>query len=205
MEAKSPSKQLVDEVLARVGEYKRQAVGGAYIVAPGRRFADEQTDEEVALLLRAHPITNIRWVIGAAALLVFPQIFLWTGGFGLIPPGMVFIARLLVYLLVMGYVLENFLHWYYSVLIVTNERIVDIDFRGLLYRSVAYASLNKIEQPSLFSGGLIRTFFRFGNVEIATAATEVQVRIQDVPYPDRVLKVIAQLSEELEKKRERGE
>lgn len=202
---KQHAQMLVEDVVRRVGESKRKAAGGAYVVCPGRRFADEQEDEEVVLLLRAHPVTNVRWIVGTLFLLIVPQLFLLTGAFGLIPAGFIFIARLLVYLIALGYAFERFLHWYYSVLIVTNERIVDIDFHGLLNRSVSYAALNHIEEPSLQAGGIWRSFFNFGTVDVATAAEQPGVEIVDVPYPDKVLRIIAELSEELEKRRERGE
>ena len=205
VEAKEKARELIAEILRRVGETPRKAMGGAYVVCPGRRFVNEQEDEEVILLLRAHPITNIRWFLGTLFLLVVPQVVLFFGGLVGIGANVVFVARLVIYLFAMGYALENFLRWYYSVLIITNERIVDVDFVNFLQRHIAYASLNHIEQPSLRAGGILHSFFNFGDVDIATAAESNQVEIANVPYPDRVLRIISELSEELEKRRERGE
>lgn len=201
----SDRQTMISRVLRDVGETPRRAVYGAYNVCPGKRFAEEQDDEDVILLLRAHPITNIRWIVMTLVLLVVPQVLILTGFLSWVPDRFVFIAQFVVYLVALGFAFENFLRWYYSVLIVTNERVVDIDFEGVLRRSVAYAGLNHIEEPSLVSGGLVRSFFNFGTVDVATAAEVQGVEIVDVPNPDRVLRIIAELSEELEKRRERGE
>ena len=42
----------------RRGEHPRKALWGAYCVYPAARFITQQQDEEIVLLLRAHPITN---------------------------------------------------------------------------------------------------------------------------------------------------
>lgn len=204
-EAKKKAQDLVMEILRRVGETPKKEAFGAYVVCPGKRFVNEQEDEEVVLLLRAHPITNVRWILGTLFLLVVPQIFLIVSELIGIPANIVFIGRLLIYLIALGYAFENFLRWYYSVLIITNERIVDVDFVNLLHRHIAYAALNHIEQPSLRAGGVLHSFFNYGDVDVATAAESSQVEIADVPFPDRVLRIISELSEELEKRRERGE
>ncbi|KKU95433.1 MAG: hypothetical protein UY28_C0051G0002 [Candidatus Amesbacteria bacterium GW2011_GWB1_48_13] len=60
------ARQVIEDVLRKTGEHKRQAMAGAYIVKPEKRFVNEQEDEEVVLLLRAHPITNIKWIMTAA-------------------------------------------------------------------------------------------------------------------------------------------
>jgi hypothetical protein len=198
-------KDMIARIVRQAGETPRRAVYGAYHVCPDRRFADEQDDEDTVLLLRAHPITNLRWLVSTLVLLIVPQIIIFSGLLSWLPGRFVFLGQLMVYLFALGFAFENFLRWYYSVLIVTNERVVDIDFDGILHRSVAYASLNHIEEPSLVSGGLVRSFFNFGDVNVATAADVQGVEIADVPYPDRVLRIISELSEELEKRRERGE
>ncbi len=199
-------KEVVDEVLERVGEVRgRKALGGAFCVAPGTGFVGVQGDEEAVLLLRAHPIVNIKWMALVLVMLLIPSLFTDLGAFSMVSGKLVFIGQMLWYLVTFAYALESFLHWYYSVFIVTNERIVDIDFHNLLFREVSYATLNHIEEPSMMAGGLFGTMFRFGNVRIATAAEGPTIEGAALPYPDMVVRMISELSEELEKRRERGQ
>jgi hypothetical protein len=194
----------VKEVLHRVGEIQRSELLGAYNVDTGKRFVNEQKDETVVLLLRAHPITNLGWILLSLLMLALPIILPLNVIF---PVGVkiLFMGKLIWYLLVMGYAFEKFIDWHYSVFIVTNERVVEIDFVNLLSRHVTYANLNHIEEPTMVSGGLIQSIFRYGNVHIPTAAERSMIEAIAVPYPERVISIISELSEELEKRRERGE
>jgi hypothetical protein len=195
-------KDLVTNILERAGETPGKTVGGAYNVRPDGRFIDEQDDEEVVLMLRSHPITNLGWIAGLTAVVLILEIFIGTGILGNIPGKYVLIGRLAVYLIALGFAFQKFLDWYYSVLIITNVRVINVDFINLLYRVVSYATLNHIEEPSMVAGGFIRSFFRYGDIYIETAAETPSVEAKSIPFPDRVIRIISELSETLEKRRE---
>lgn len=201
---KAESVAVVSKVMRRIGETSHSEVGGAYMVCPDKRFISMQDDETVALLLRAHPVTNVGWITMALIMLIIPEVILALGMLGTVPIRMMFIGRLAWYLFVLGYSFEKFLYWYYSVVIVTNERAIDIDFVNLLQREISYAALNHIEEPSMVSGGLLRSMFHYGDVFIATAAEGPAVEGRNVPFPDRAVRIISELAEELEEKRGRG-
>jgi len=200
-----PRLAVVREVLKRTGETRGSRMMGSYVVCPNRRFVNEQSDEEVVLVLRAHPITNVGWVALTILLLIVPEIVMASGMFAAVPVKYLFVGRLVWYLVTLGFAFEKFLYWYYSLIIITNERIVDIDFVNLLHRVISYAALNHIEEPSMVAGGLLRSLLHYGDVHVSTAAETPTVEANSIPYPDRVIKVISELSEELEKRRERGE
>lgn len=196
--------ETIEAVLQRVGEQRRRAAWGAYTVCPGKRFISEQQEEEVVLMLRAHPITNIHWILLVIGMLILPMLLEAIGIFAGLPVKLVFIGRLAWYLVTLGFAFEKFLDWYYSVFIVTNERIIDVDFQNLLYRVMDFATLNHIEEPSMVMGGFVQSFFRYGNVMVETAAEVPGLVGENVPYPDRVIKIISELSEELEERRGAG-
>jgi hypothetical protein len=197
--------EVIHKVLADAGETPRKSVMGAYCVYPGVKFITQQQDEEIVLLLRAHPITNIPWMVLVVLMLLLPSIILGTGAFAMVPGKFLFVTQLVWYLMTLMFAFEKFLYWYYSVFIVTNERLVDIDFENLLTREVTYANLNHIEEPAMVSRGIFRSIFRFGDVNVSTASEVPTVEALAVPYPDKVIDIISRLSEELEKRRERGE
>jgi hypothetical protein len=194
----------IDEVLKRVGEHPRKELGGAFTISPGVRFVQKQNDEEVVLMLRAHPITNLKWILLVIAALLFPEMLIALGGFAAFPLKAVFVGRLAWYLVMLGFSFEKFLSWYYSVFIVTNERVIDIDFVNLLYRVMSYANLNHIEEPAMFTGGFIRSFLKYGDVHVSTAAENPTIEAKGVPHPDKVVRIISELAEDLEKRRELG-
>lgn len=199
-------KEIISQVLEDAGEKPRRAILGAYCVYPaGAKFINQQEDEEIVLLLRAHPITNLGWILMVLLMLLLPSILLSTGMFATVPGKFIFVGRLVWYLMTFVYAFEKFLYWYYSVFLVTNERLVDIDFTNLLWRDITYANLNHIEEPRSVTGGFIRSLLQYGNVWITTASEEPTIEAISVPFPDKAVDIISRLSEELEKRRERGE
>ncbi len=197
-------KEVVDEVLEAMGEYPRSAMMGAYIVRPGHTFITQQEDEEIVLMLRAHPITNVGWILLSIIMLVLPAALELTGIFKNVPGKFMFVGQVTWYLMTFMYAFEKFLFWYYSVFIVTNERLVDIDFTNLLWREITYANLNHIEEPEMVTGGFVRSLLQYGDVTVTTASEKPSVEALAVPYPDHVVDLISRLSEELEKRREQG-
>ena len=199
-------KDVINKVLTDTGESPRKAMLGAYCVYPaGAKFINQQEDEEIVLLLRAHPITNLGWVLVTLIMLLLPSVLLSTGIFAAVPGKFILVGQLVWYLMTFIYAFEKFLYWYYSVFIVTNERLVDIDFYNILFRDITYANLNHIEEPRSVTGGFIRSLLQYGDVWITTASKKPTIEATQVPFPDKVVDIISRLSEELEKRRERGE
>lgn len=199
-------KDVIAQVLSDVGESSRRARLGAYCVyPPGTRFITQQDDEEIVLLLRAHPITNVGWILLTLGMLLLPKILLGIGMFASVPDKFIFVGQLVWYLATLMYAFEKFLHWYYTVFIVTNERVVDIDFVNLLFRVVTYGNLTHIEEPAMVTGGFVRSLFQYGNVYVTTASEQPTIEALGVPWPQKVVDIISRLAEELEKRREHGE
>ncbi|MBI4991017.1 PH domain-containing protein [Candidatus Gottesmanbacteria bacterium] len=97
------------------------------------------------------------------------------------------------YLITFSYIFINFLLWYFTVSIVTNERIIDIDFINLLNKKFAETRINRIEDVTMRTGGFIRAFFDFGDVLVQTAAKEVQFEFLAVPHPEKVVRTVNEL------------
>ena len=94
------------------------------------------------------------------------------------------------YLLVFGYVFYRLIFYYFNTYLVTNERIIDFDFRGILHKETSYAKLNQIQDISPKIIGFFGTFFHFGNVYVQTAAEKPEFEFHNVSHPDTVAQVI---------------
>lgn len=171
----------------------------SYLYLPDQvKFETQEPDETIILLLRRHWITNFFWVFVSVILVLLPLLlfpFLGIGGF-LPEPVAVKIAYLFTliwYLLTFSYILVNFLLWYFTVSIVTNERIIDIDFSNILHKKFAETRIPKIEDVTLRSGGFIRSLFDFGDVVAQTAASEAVFLFMAVPHPEKVVRTINML------------
>ena len=171
----------------------------AYVVRPNNcRFEGQDPNEKILLLLRAHPITNIPWIILALALLIYPffvpKVLPFTGlNIDLIPQPFQLIFLIINYLLVIIITFEGFLNWYFNATLVTDEKIVDIDFEHLLYKAVNLAPLSKIEETDSVTAGILGTIFNFGNVRVQTAGENIAIEMKNIPRSAQVADMILDL------------
>lgn len=207
------SETLHHHVLRSPKEYSQvlrdeKSAGGmfsSFVAQPkNMRFENQQENEQVLLVLRQHPILNVTWVVvaillGLAPLLVFPILpidVVFPGIFG-------FFATVVWYLLVGAFIIESFLHWYFNIYILTDERIIDVDFFSLIYKEVSEAKIDKIEDVTATTAGFLGAIFDFGTISIQTAAEKRQFEFVAVPQPAKVTKFLNELM--LEEEREKSE
>lgn len=176
----------------------------AYAAKPSRTtFASQANGEQIILLLRKHPVTQIKWIVIAIIVAILPIIFSGVPLIGFLPANFQTAAVIGWYLLLMGFIIESFLTWFYNVYIITDERVIDVDFLSLLYHDVSAAKIDNIEDVTSVTGGAIRSIFDFGTVRIQTAAEKTEFEFEDVPHPTRVTKLLNELL--LEEEREKAE
>lgn len=177
----------------------------AYAVYPDNvRFDTQAEEEQIILLLRKHWITNLPWLAITFALIfippiVFPALFI-RQILPAVPPNFVLILTFFWYLVAFGFALVNFIVWYFNVYIVTNERIIDVDFLHLLYKQLSSTRIARIQDVTYKLGGVIRSLFDFGDVFIQTAGTEPNFEFEAVPHPEAVVRKISELMEQREEK-----
>lgn len=171
----------------------------AYLFMPdGIRFETQEPGESIILLVRRHWITNLDWLTIGILLIILPLfLFPFIVVSGIFPSGLhqsFFSFLILVwYLLTFSYILVNFLLWYFTVSIVTNERIIDIDFVNVLYKKFAETRIARIEDVTNKTGGFIRALFDFGDVIVQTAAKEAMFEFGSIPHPEEAVRIINEL------------
>lgn len=158
-------------------------------------FDVQHSEEKILLLMRQHFITNTGWIFLTVFLFFLPSLFPIFSLLSFLPTSFLWILRFTWYFLVAGYALERFIIWYYNVYIVTNERIVDVDFFSLLFKRVSEAKLERIEDITSASGGVIQSFFDYGDVMVQTAGEVPEIEFERVPHPDLVTKLVSELTE----------
>lgn len=180
---------------------KERRIGGlrAFNIMPGRvRFETQETRERVILLLRQHWFTQIQWVLIALIMLVLPWGLNYIPLIDFLPDNYQLMAIVIWYLLIIAFVYEQFISWYFHVFIITDERVIDINFLNLLYKEVSEAKIDNIEDVTYTQGGVARAWFDFGDVAMQTAGEQRQFTIDAVPEPNRVVKILNELKLEEE-------
>lgn len=162
-------------------------------------FQTQKSNEVILLFLRGHFITNLPWILIAIIFSLIPVVFIVLNARFLlltaiqIPMQFATILILFYYLILLSYVFINFLTWFYNVFLVTNERIVDIDYSSIVIHNVAETKVDRIEDVHYTQSGFIRTLLNFGDVFIQTAGAERVFEALAVPKPREATKIIADL------------
>lgn len=162
----------------------------------GVTFESQEEGEEIILLLRAHLITLVPPILFTIFLIFVPFFvspllsLLRIDSLSSLNQLQILLLVIFWYLLVFGYALYKFLFWYFNVYLLTNERIIDFDFRGILNKQIAYTVLRNIEDVTPKTIGFFGTFFNYGDVFIQTAGERQEFEFNKVPRPDDVAEAI---------------
>jgi hypothetical protein len=89
--------------------------------------------------------------------------------------------------------LYSFLIWvdyYFDIWIITSERIINIEQKGMFSRKVSELRYNKIEDITTEVVGFIPTVLNYGDVRIQTAAEEAEFCFRTVSDPYGIKNII---------------
>ncbi len=74
----------------------------------------------------------------------------------------------------------------FNALVITSERVVDLDQRGVFHRTVSDAAYTRIQDVSFSIKGIRQTVFRYGTVAIETAGSSARIVVSGVSHPEAV-------------------
>ena len=167
-------------------------------------FELQDRDEEVILVLRQHPITQFKQLISFVLVTIFVPWLLKASGIPTIfPKSLIFALYWMIALVFLGMLLRTFLLWFFNVYIITDERIIDVDFLSMTYKNISAAKTENIEDVTSRSSGVFASIFDYGDIHIQTAGEETEFEFESVPHPAKVAKLINELI--LEEEREKIE
>ncbi len=165
----------------------------------GVLFEDKEKDEVILLLIRRHLITNIHWIFISIVLFITPLLFLPFSqslsvfNFLQLPTRYVVIFAIFYYLIAFTYLFVNFITWYFNISLITNKRIIDVNFSDLVYKSVSATKLTLLQDASYSQIGVLRSLFDYGDVLMQTAGSLDNFSFPGVPKPERVVRIVEEL------------
>lgn len=164
----------------------------AFCYLPDAHFENQIEGERIVLMLRAHPITQLGWVINGFllfALIVLLNIIL--GQYINTIQGIFINIAAIVFIL--AYYFFNYLSYFFNVGIVTDRRIIDVDFSSVLRKEITEARIDRIEDLTAKNTGYFPSIFNFGDVYIQTAGTNANIEFQQIPRPADVVRAINEI------------
>ena len=166
-------------------------------------FVLEKPNEKIIYMLRRHWITFIPIVLILLVMLAVPVVVYF------------FIQKLfpdlltgptvfpLVVLLGSTYALFaylffyiQFLDYYLELWIVTNDRIIDINQRGLFNREIVELELFRIQDITSEVKGAVATVLHYGDLHITTASSTDFITFRQIPKPEMIREALIQLADE---------
>lgn len=164
-------------------------------------FQNQEDDERIFLFMRRHLITNLPWIMTAVFFGLLPLLLgILTNVLGLtfffpfeFSASYTTVFLLFYYLLVATYAFINFITWFYNISIVTQKRIIDIDYSHLVYHNMAITKVDLVEEVKYTQNGFFRSFFDYGDVFVHTAGKHDNFEFLAVPHPSKATDVIEEL------------
>lgn len=196
-----PTPSPVESIRAEIDNILSHAKSslGSFQVKPRHfEFSEQEKDEKIILVMRQHWFTNVRWILITILLILAPLALTYVPILSFFPPSYQMVSVLFWYLITFAFAFEQFLSWYFNLYIITDERVVDIDFLNLLNKRFSDAKINMIQDVTSQVSGLSQTILNYGNILIQTAAEQNQFVFEKVPNPDIVTKILQQLRQEEE-------
>ena len=134
-------------------------------------FDGQREGEEVQFVFRRHFLTAKSGVI-----FLILMIMIGVGLTLLWPNNMMIFETFLALILVgiLGFV-YSYMLWYFSIYIVTNQRIRQISQRGLFKKSVVDLGLDKIQSISYGVNGIRAGLMGYGTIVIQTAVGDLVI------------------------------
>jgi uncharacterized membrane protein YdbT with pleckstrin-like domain len=154
-------------------------------------FSEQFDNEEVLLVFNKHPlvmrrelvIASFALLLGVVPGLVKPTYVVFFGGLAI---GFVLASLIMFY---------AWMNWYFSVYIVTDQRLIQVTHHGLWKHSNVDIGLDKIQAISYEVSGFQQALLGSGTIVIQTYIGELV--INNVHHPKKIQKRLSQIQRDL--------
>lgn len=143
-------------------------------------------NEKILIVIRKHWFVMARVLITFVVLLLLPPLVLTLLPFieqniaAEVFEPLVNFSLALYIMVLLAFLFLLWMDYYLDMWIITNERIIDVEQRGLFNRHIAEIPLQHVQDVTIEVKGIIETFLKFGTIRIQTAG-EREFRIEFVP------------------------
>lgn len=156
------------------------------------QFEGQRTDEEVKFTFRRSMVTirkGVLFLIVLTGIGILPMV-LWPDDARMF---WAFLGSVLVGLLGLGY---SYMLWFFSIYIVTNQRIRQISQKGLFKKTVVDLGLDRIQSVSVNTPNAIAGIFKYGTILIQTSVGDMV--ISEVSSPNKIYNKLEDAAKEAE-------
>lgn len=84
--------------------------------------------------------------------------------------------------------------YYMDIWVVTNKRIIDIDYQRLFDRNIAILRLDRVQDITTHVQGIVGTLLRYGSVNVQTAGSDKEFVIDQIANPEALRDAISKVA-----------
>jgi uncharacterized membrane protein YdbT with pleckstrin-like domain len=151
-------------------------------------FSGQRQGERVLSAVKNHPFVLFFPGLKAVVVLVagISVYLFWPSQYS----GMVILIAILVAFAIF---FRAYFDYSQSVLVITNQRVINVDQNGFWKRKITETEINKIQDVSSETSGLFRTMLKFGDLVIRTAGVSQgsEIVAKNIANPYQVQQKIA--------------
>jgi hypothetical protein len=162
-------------------------------------FLDKERDENIVLVLRTPFFRYIPQMIAMLLTLLLPLIIYLPISEEEGSRTFMIAMMLIAVMIVVTFLIFAILRWYYNVGIITDKRVLDIDFHNIMSHSVAEARLEKIVDITVKQKGIGGSLFDVADIHIQTAGSNPEIVFSKIPRARDVQNILYELLENRKK------
>ncbi len=147
-----------------------------------------RSGEEIVKVLHRHWFNILQQFF-----IIFLLSFIMAGGFFFLPTFSSFFGdgkeniaifiESIFFLFIWTYVFFIWIDYYFDIWVITKERIVNVEQKGLFMRHLSELKFEKIQDVTVEVEGLIPTILNYGDVYVQTAGEKERFVFRQIPNP----------------------
>ena len=157
--------------------------------------------EQIVLMRRKHILILISELFGIILIAFLPfALYALFGGTAIViggetivlnlqPAALTFIGSLWLFIFWMK-IAGIWTDYFLDIWIVTNKRIIDREQKGLFHRQVSTINLNRIQDITIETKGVLATLFHFGDIHVQSAGEAREFVMRGISNPKHVREII---------------
>lgn len=160
-------------------------------------FINQNDDEEVYLVVRKSFIVELPWLILSTILLVsFLNLNTLVSVFLNIDLNfdLFYFIQFSLALAVLTYMVNKFYNWFYTVNIITNQRIIDFDFEHLGDKNVVETLVKNIQSVTVKNIGFSSFVFGLSRIQILTSGDNPNIEFDYISDAYKTADLISDLT-----------
>ncbi len=162
-----------------------------------KTFLGQNPDEEILGVTRRGFVIELKWflpTIIAYYFLIIDSNFLNLLIGNIFNDAYVSFTRMLVFLILSIFIINRLTDWFYSVNLVTNQRVVDFEFSGLGVKKIVETDIRNIQSVTIESSGFLSFIFGLSTIHILTSGDNPNIDLEFISNANQIQDLISDLS-----------